>query len=184
MRRYNQRLFRTTRAILRNDSDAEDVIQEAYVRAFVNLDQFAGEAKFATWLTRIAVYEAFARLRRAKRQEELSETKDPSDSPERAAYSRELQAAIESAVDALPPSYRTVFVMREVEKMSVAETADCLGISEENVKTRAHRARSLLRARLERAIGAAAGQAFAFMGDLCDRMTNRVMERVRAAARV
>jgi RNA polymerase sigma-70 factor (ECF subfamily) len=182
VRRYNQRLFRTTRAILRNDGEAEDVMQEAYVRAFVNLDQFAGEAKFSTWLTKIAVYEALGRLRRAKRKEELQETMDSGDSPERAAYGRELQSAIESAVDALPPMYRTVFVLREVEDMSVTETADCLGITEESVKTRCHRARSLLRRRLERAIGVAAVHAFSFLGPRCDRMTASVMERIRKGA--
>jgi RNA polymerase sigma-70 factor (ECF subfamily) len=170
-------LFRTTRAILKDSNEAEDVMQEAYVRAFVNLDQFAGEARFATWLTKIAVYEAFARLRRAKRQEDLPEPMDPTGDPERTAYGHELRSAIESAVDVLPPLYRTVFVLREIEGMSVAETADCLGITEENVKTRFHRARALLRVRLQRAIGAAASQAFAFLGDRCDRITNSVMER-------
>ena len=184
VRRYNQRLFRATRAILRDDSEAEDVMQEAYVRAFVNLDQFAGEAKFSTWLTKIAIYEALGRLRRAKRQEELPESMNSSsDNPERVAYGRELQSAIESAVDALPPLYRTVFVLREVEEMSVAEAADCLGITEESVKTRSHRARALLRSRLERAIGAAASQAFAFLGHRCDRMTSSVMERIRTINR-
>ncbi len=181
VRRYNQRLFRTARAILRDDSEAEDVMQEAYVKAFVKLDQFAEEAKFSTWLTKIAVYEALGRLRRAKRQEELPETMDTSDSPERTAYGRELQSAVESAVDALPPLYRTAFMLREIEDMSVAETADCLGITEETVKTRCHRARALLRSRLERVVGAVASQAFSFLGHRCDRMTNRVMERIRAA---
>lgn len=183
IRRYNQRLFRATRAILRNDSEAEDVMQDAYVRAFVHLHQFAGEAKFSTWLTKIAVYEALGRLRRAKRQEELSEAMNSSDNPERVAYGHELRSAIESAVDALPPLYRTVFVLREVEELSVAETADCLGISEENVKTRSHRARLLLQSRLEGALGAAAREAFSFMGYRCDRMTSSVMERIRTANR-
>ncbi len=183
VRRYNQRLFRATRAILRDDSEAEDAMQEAYVRAFVNLDQFAGEAKFSTWLTKIAVYEALGRLRRAKRQEELPEAMNSSDNPERTAYGRELQSAIESAVDALPPLYRSVFVLRDLQDMSVAETADCLGITQESVKTRLHRARALLRSRLERAIGTAANQAFSFLGHRCDRMTDGVMERIGAANR-
>lgn len=141
VRRYNQRLFRATRAILRDDDAAEDAMQEAYLRAFAKLDQFAGKAKFSTWLTKIAVYEALGRLRRAKLEEELPETRDTSDNPERTAYVRELQSAIEQAVDALPPLYRGVFIMREIEEMSVEETADCLGITQENVKTRLHRAR-------------------------------------------
>jgi RNA polymerase sigma-70 factor (ECF subfamily) len=178
VRRYNQRLFRATRAILRDDNAAEDAMQEAYLRAFAKLDQFAGDAKFSTWLTKIAVYEALGRLRRAKSEEELPETMDTSDNPERTAYGRELQTAIEKAVDTLPPLYRSVFVMREVEEMSVAETADCLGITEESVKTRMHRARALLRDRLERAIGKASTQAFSYLGHRCDRMTLGVMDRI------
>jgi RNA polymerase sigma-70 factor (ECF subfamily) len=178
VRRYNQRLFRATRAILRDDDAAEDAMQEAYLRAFAKLDQFAGEAKFSTWLTKIAVYEALGRLRRAKSQEELSEGMHNSDNPERTAYSSELKLAITNAVDALPPLYRTVFVMREIDDMTVAETADCLGISVESVKTRLHRARALLRNRLERAIGVAASESFSYLGSRCDRMTAAVMARI------
>lgn len=178
VRRHNQRLFRATRSILRDDVEAEDVMQEAYVRAFVNLDQFAGEAKFSTWLMKIAIYEALGRLRRAKRQEELPDEMDSDDNPERAAYGRELLSAIESAVNTLPLLYRTVFVLRGVNEMSVAETAECLGITEENVKTRFHRARALLRDRLEKAIGAAYSQSFQFLGPRCDTLTNAVMQRI------
>lgn len=178
VRRYNQRLFRTTRAILRDDNAAEDVMQEAYLRAFAKLDQFAGQAKFSTWLTKIAVYEALGRLRRAKLEEELAETMDAKDNPERTAYGRELQSVIERAVDALPPIYRTIFVMREVDELSVAETADCLGITHENVKTRLHRARTLLRSRLEQAVGSATSHAFSYLGPRCDRMTATVMQRI------
>ena len=178
VRRYNQRLFRTTRAILRDDDAAEDAMQEAYLRAFAKLDQFAGEAKFSTWLTRIAVYEALGRLRKSKCEEKLDETMDVEDNPERAAYGRELQSAIEQAVDSLPPMYRTIFVMREMNELSVAETADCLGITQENVKTRLHRARTLLQTRLEQTIGSASVHAFSYMGSRCDRMTAAVMERI------
>jgi RNA polymerase sigma-70 factor (ECF subfamily) len=177
--RYNQRLFRATRAILRDDDAAEDAMQEAYVRAFAKLDQFAGEARFSTWLTKIAVYESLGRLRRAKSEEELPDTMNTADNPERSTYSRELQSAIEKAVDSLPPLYRTVFIMREVEDLSVAETAECLGITQENVKTRLHRARALLRSRLERAIGSATFNAFSYLGSRCDRMTASVMDRIR-----
>jgi RNA polymerase sigma-70 factor (ECF subfamily) len=178
VRRYNQRLFRTTRAILRDDDAAEDAMQEAYLRAFAKLDQFAGEAKFSTWLTKIAVHEALNRLRRAKAQEELPEAMHNSDNPERTAYDRELRAAIEKALDGLPPLYRTVFVMREIEDMTIAETAGCLGITPENVKTRLHRARSLLRNRLARAFGSAAPGAYTYLGSRCDRMTRTVMDRI------
>ena len=133
---------------------------------------------FSTWLTKIAVHEALNRLRRGKAQEELSEAMHNSDNPERTAYGRELKAAIEKAVDALPPLYRTVFVLREIEDMTIAETADCLGITPENVKTRLHRARTLLRNRLERAVGSAAPNAFSYLGSRCDRMTRAVMDRI------
>ena len=179
VRRYNQRLFRAARAILRDDDAAEDTMQEAYVRAFVHLNQFGGEAKFSTWLTKIAVYEALGRVRRAKLHEELPENlMHSTDTPERAAYGRELETAVESAVDSLPPLYRAVFVMRELEEMSVADTAHCLGITQENVKTRFHRARALLRKHLERALGKAASEAFSYLGPRCDRMTAAVMERI------
>jgi RNA polymerase sigma-70 factor, ECF subfamily len=178
VRRHNQRLFRTTRAILRDDAAAEDAMQEAYLRAFAKLDQFAGEAKFSTWLTKIAVYEALGRLRRAKSEEELPDTMNNEDNPERTTYGRELQSAIEKAVDSLPPLYRSVFVMREVDDLSVAETADCLGITQESVKTRLHRARALLRGHLESAIGSATTSAFSYLGWRCDRMTAAVMDRI------
>jgi RNA polymerase sigma-70 factor, ECF subfamily len=178
IRRYNQRLYRAARAILKDDAEAEDAMQEAYVRAFVKLDQFAGDAKLSTWLTKIAVYEALGRLRRRKRMDEMPEILS-SENPERAAYGRELQTAIESAVDALPPLYRSVFVLREIEEMTGAETADCLGITEETVKTRLHRARRLLRHRLERTVGAAMESAFAFGSRRCDRVTEKAMERIR-----
>jgi RNA polymerase sigma-70 factor, ECF subfamily len=179
VRRYNQRLFRTTRAILRDDDSAGDVMQETYLRAFVHLDQFAGDAKFSTWLTKIAVYEALGRLRRAKAHDVLSEEwMNSGGNPEQNAYNRELKAAMESAVDSLPPLYRGVFVMRELEEMSVADTAECLGITQENVKTRLHRARTLLRKNLQRALGNAATQAFSFLGPRCDRITALVMHRI------
>jgi RNA polymerase sigma-70 factor (ECF subfamily) len=180
VRRYNQRLFRAARAILRDDEMAEDVMQEAYLRAFTKLDQFAGQAKFSTWLTKIAVYDALGRLRRMKSQEELPESMHNSDNPERAAYGRELESAIEQAVDALPPMYRSVFVLRQLEEMSVAETAECLGVTEESVKTRLHRARALLRGHLEPATRPA---AFSYLGARCDRLTQAVMERIRNLAR-
>jgi RNA polymerase sigma-70 factor, ECF subfamily len=181
VRRYNQRLFRVTRAILRNDDAAEDTMQEAYLRAFVNLGQFAGEAKFSTWLTKIAVYEALGRLRRSKAYDELTEdVMNASENPERAAYGKQLESVMEAAVDALPPLYRSVFVMREVEEMTVSETANCLGVTDETVRTRLHRARALLRRRLEGLLGTATKQAFAYMGDRCDRMTASVMDRITA----
>ena len=188
MRRYNQRLYRVTRAILRNDGEAEDVTQEAYVRAYQHLDQFAGRASFATWLTRIAIHEALARVQRRKRNEEIDAMEEPRrDSlqqlstrvtPEQSASSTEARTLLEKSIDALPDSYREIFTLRDVEEMSTTEAAECLGISEENVKTRLHRARVLLRKELFARAGAQSSSAFQFMGVRCDQLVNSVMLRI------
>ena len=156
MRRYNQRLYRVARAILRDDAEAEDVTQQTYVNAYRHLDQFASRAMFSTWLTKIAVHEALARARqrgRFDRQktvdgldgEAMGSVKSSGPDPERQTFAGELRALLESAIEALPEHYRAVFVMREVEGMSTAESAECLDITEETAKTRLHRARLLLR---------------------------------------
>jgi len=182
MRRYNQRLYRVTRAIVRDEAEAEDVTQDAYVRAFEHLDQFAGRARFSTWLTRIAVHEAFARLRRRGRQIDIEDdmTTLPSAAagPEQRAADRELGQAIKNAIDALPETYGSVFMLREVEGLSTAETATCLEIPEETVKTRLHRARALLRNHINARIGAGVRDAFQFAGARCDRMVAAVLARV------
>ena len=169
MRRHNQRLYRAARAILRDDHEAEDVMQEAYVNAYSHLAQFDGRAKFSTWLTKIAVYEALARARRRGRYEHLDdsalETLMPTTSspdPERLAFGRELGALIESAVDTLGDGYREVFMLRQVEGLSTAETAEVLGVSEDVVKTRFSRARSALQRDLLDRTDAAAATAFTF----------------------
>jgi RNA polymerase sigma-70 factor (ECF subfamily) len=189
MRRYNQRLYRVARSILRNDVDAEDVMQEAYVRAYQHLNQFAGEAKFSTWLTKIAVYEALGRLRRQGRTENLDSvldsgrhvmarmTSDTQD-PERQAYDHELRVVLEGAVDSLPEIYRMVFVLRSVEGLSVAETAGCLDIGAEAVKTRLHRARSLLRKDLQERAGLVTAETFPFHLSRCDRVVEAVFRRI------
>lgn len=189
MRRHNQRLYRVARCILGDDSEAEDVMQDALVRAYTHLNQFAGEAKFSTWLTKIAVHEALARVRQRSRVVEIdptpgserdsmsifiSKTRDP----EQQLLARELNAALEAAVDALPKAYRSVFMLRDVEEMSTAETAECLDISEEAVKTRLHRARALLREELYARIGIASTQAFQFAGPRCDRVVSAVLNRI------
>lgn len=179
VRRHNQRLYRATKAILKDEGEAEDAMQEAYVRAFVKLDQFAGDAKFSTWLTKIAVYEALGRLRRRKRQEEIPDTMKSHDNPERTVHDLQVRAAIEDAVEKLSPIYRAVFVLREVEELSGSETAECLGITEETVKTRLHRARVLLRHRLDRIIGGALGRSFSYGGRRCDAMATAVMARIQ-----
>lgn len=188
MRRYNRRVYRTVRAIVRDNGEAEDVMQDAYVRAYANLGQFAGLAKFSTWLTRIAVNEALARVRMRKRLVYLPEdtggigmniytSKTPD--PEQNALAKELALVVEEAVDSLPEAYRSVFMLRQIEDMSTAETAECLDISEEAVKVRLFRARALLRDELCSRIGSAAPDAFAFDGLRCDRIVTAVLDRIR-----
>jgi RNA polymerase sigma-70 factor (ECF subfamily) len=182
MRRYNQRLYRITRAIVRDEAEAEDVTQDAFVRAFEHLDQFAGRARFSTWLTRIAVHEASARLRRGGRQTDLEESMPTLASaaagPEQRASDRELGRAIEDALDALPEAYGAVFMLRDVEGLSTAETAACLDINPETVKTRLHRARALLRNHITARIGASVRETFQFAGARCDRTVAAVMARI------
>jgi len=182
MRRYNQRLYRITRAIVKDEGEAEDVTQDAYVRAFEHLDQFAGRARFSTWLTRIAVHEASARLRRRGRQTDIEESMpmlvSADAGPEQRAADHELGQAIEDAVDSLPEGYGSVFMLREVEGLSTAETAACLDINPETVKTRLHRARALLRNHITARIGVAARETFQFAGARCDRTVAAVMARI------
>lgn len=182
MRRYNQRLYRITRTIVGDAGEAEDVTQDAYVRAFEHLGQFAGRARFSTWLTRIAVHEASARRRRRRRLVDIEESMpmlvSTAAGPEQRAAEHELGRAIEAAVDALPEVYRSVFMLREVEGLSTAETAACLEINEETAKTRLHRARALLRNHINARVGAALRETFEFAGARCDRMVAAVMVRL------
>src|SRR5688572_10525562 len=187
MRRHNERLYRAARAITRDDREAEDVMQQAYVNAFSNLRQFKGQSQFATWLTRIAINEALARLRRRGKYEafddELSnvETFMPWNSapdPERQAFTGELRELLEWAVDGLPDGAREVFVLRDVEGLSTAETAASLGVSEDVVKTRLSRARATLRHVLFERTGAKASDAFRFYRPRCDRIVAAVLARV------
>lgn len=181
MRRHNQRLYRVARSILRNDSRAEDVVQESYVRAYEHLAQFAGRAKFSTWLTRITVNEALARFRRDGRYEQSESTSEEKGdrmdafassmlNPEQQASKSEICGLLERSIDALPDSYRAVVMMRDVEEMSTIETAHALDITEENVKTRLHRARRLLRGEFYAHVKAGRKEVFAFQGDRCDRL--------------
>ena len=190
MRRHNQRLYSVARAILRNDGEAEDVMQDAYVRAYEHLNQFAGRAKFSTWLTRIAVHEALARQRRGNRYQELepmSEREgDPMDrfasltpNPEQQASNSEIRRLLEEAVDSLPDNYRTVFMLRDIEEMSTTDAADVLEITEENVKVRLHRARALLRKSLYARVGMEKKEVFNFHAIRCDRVVKNVFERIQ-----
>jgi len=188
MRRYNQRLYRVARSILRDDGEAEDVMQDAYVRAYQHLGQFAGRAKFSTWLTRIAVHEALARAHRGKRydaleglsavQGEAMKFASAAPSPEQEVATAQSHAILEEAILSLPESYRTVLMMRDIEELTTAEAAESLDITEQNVKVRLHRARALLRRELYTRAGVSSADAFAFMGVRCDRVVKNVFARL------
>lgn len=190
MRRYNQRLYRVARSIVRDEDEAEDVMQDAYVRAYVHLDQFEGRASFATWLTKIAVYEALARSKRARRFIQDDSMKDdariPSISvrtptPEDALSQQELRNLLTEAIDALAPPHRLVFILRQVEGMTTHEVAQCLEISEDNVKVRLHRARTALKEDIDRRVGRHARELFAFHLSRCDRIVRNVFSRLSTA---
>jgi RNA polymerase sigma-70 factor, ECF subfamily len=191
--RYNRRLFRVARSILRDDAEAEDVVQETYVRAFTGLDHFRGDSGFGTWITRIAMNEALGRLRKRRptveweshgenrTQAEIVDfpVSAASKDPERIMAQGEIRALLERAIDELPDAFRAVFVARLVEGMTVAETADLFGLQTETVKTRLHRARALLRDALDKQLGPAITCTFPFDGRRCERMTEHVMRRLR-----
>lgn len=191
MRRHNQRVYRVARGILRDDAEAEDVMQDAYVRAYQNLAKFEGRAKFSTWLVRIAVHEALARIHRRSRLQSIEEEAEGVGSmsvlvskmpdPERSAANAQTGGLLEEAILALPETYRSVLMMRDIEEMSTAETAECLSITEENVKTRLHRAHAMLRRDLFGRAGAARASAFTFGRERCDRLVARVLERISRA---
>lgn len=195
MRRCNQRLFRVARGVMHDDSEAEDVVQAAYVQAFEHLDTFRGEAAVLTWLTRIVLNEAHMRLRArrpvvgieaidAAQQEGGRVLAFPNragtEDPAAAASRREIRALLERAIDDLPEAFRLVFMMREIEECSVEETATSLGLRPETVKTRLHRARRQLRASLHDTLSTSLGDAFPFLGQRCDRITERVLARLEA----
>ena len=193
MQRHNRRLYRLARAVVRNDSEAEDVVQEAYVRAFTSLDRFRGDASLATWLSRIVLNEALGRLRRRHPTVDLATVDDRQPSqgqvipfplaasqldPERTMAQREIQRLLEQAIDDLPEAFRTVLVARVIEEMSVKETADLFGLREETVKTRLHRARGLLKKALEKHVDSVLTDAFPFDGRRCERMASVVLQRL------
>src|ERR1700730_10266351 len=186
MERHNRRLYRIARGILQNDSEAEDVVQEAYVKAFTHLEAFRGDSSLATWLSRITMNEALGRLRRERpatdleifeaQQTEAQIIKFPhtvtSADPERTMAQREILQLVERATDNLPEIFRIVFMTRVIEGMSIEETADLLGLQPETVKTRLHRARRLVREELDKQIGPVLMDAFSFACRRCERMTN------------
>jgi RNA polymerase sigma-70 factor (ECF subfamily) len=187
MRRYNQRLFRVSRGILADDAEAEDVVQEAWLRAFRELAGFRGEARFATWLTRIACHEALARANKRRRLVPIlspitgggdgGEPPEPpaeAPGPERDLENRELQALLREAVEVLPDPLRSVFCLREIELLSTEETADALGLTVENVRVRLHRAKRSLRQTVDDRIGREVRRLYLFDGARCDRIVENV----------
>jgi RNA polymerase sigma-70 factor (ECF subfamily) len=192
MRRYNRRLYRLARATMRNDADAEDALQDAYVKAYHALAHFRGEASLSTWLARIVHNECLMRLRRDARRDnvipmagdvDVSEQEIPdtaTERPEAAAMRSQMRALLERHVDELPDALRAVFVLRAIEDLSVQEAAQCLGLSEVAVRSRHFRARSLLREALAREIDATEADVFAFAGARCDRIVAGVLARIGA----
>lgn len=193
--RCNQRLFRVVRGVIRDEAEAEDVVQEAYLHAYRKIDSFRGEASLATWLTRIALNEAYGRLRRKRDTVEIEVmetvmdagnvvpfpgTESTGEDPFHMAESAQLRRWLEGAIDALPEGFRLVYLLRDVEGCSVEETATALELREETVKTRLHRARKQLRAALEDKVSGARGGVFEFMGARCARVTAAVMARIEA----
>jgi RNA polymerase sigma-70 factor (ECF subfamily) len=192
MQRYNQRLFRMARSILRNDAEAEDALQTAYLKAFRALGEFRGESAFGTWLTRIVINEALA-LARGRRPSLQSDggaatllggevipfpSANANPDPERAMAQSQIQSVVERAIDKLPDDFRTVLIARILEEMSVEETAELLGLKPETVKTRLHRARKLLRDAVEKEVGPVLLGAFPFAGRRCERLTAAVLRQL------
>ncbi len=197
IRQNNRRLFRVARAIMKDDNEAEDVVQESYVRAFTRLDEFRAESSLSTWLTRIVANEAYGRLRRrrimvdwesAEATQKVEAQIIPFSSwssqpdPERTMAQHEINQILERAIDGLPEPFRIVLVARLVEEMSIEETADLIGVRPETVKTRLHRARLLLRKDLERKVGPMLTAVFPFAGYRCERIADSVIARLRTCA--
>jgi RNA polymerase sigma-70 factor (ECF subfamily) len=193
MRRYNERLFRVARSIVRDESEAEDVMQQAYVNAYTHLSQFNGTAQFSTWLTRIAVHEALARVRRQGRYEALDDDdnldaelvmeRTTTFDPERLASSGELRGLIEASIDRLPDGMREVFMLRDIEGLNTLETASCLDVSEDVVKTRLSRARATLRRAILDRTGTTMPEVFRFYRPRCDRVVAAVLQQLPALRR-
>ena len=184
MRRYNRLLFRLARGILRDDDEARDVVQSAYVRAFYHLEQFRGPDGFKAWLARIAVNEALGRVRRTPstsdvEQHVLSLPEVVEIGPEHAASGRDLLRILQAAIDRLPEEFRQVFMLRGVEQLSIAETAELLDIKQATVKTRFHRARRMLQEMLHRKLDDVVRDTFPLGGQRCDAIVGAVLTRIR-----
>lgn len=196
MRRYNGRLFRVARAILRDDEAAEDALQDTYLDAYRHAAEFGGRAPLSTWLTKIVINHSLMRLRKQKRDRivvpfvgrhgaddrstEIDVADEHTEPPPKAAFRAEIRRILEQRIDELPVAFRTVLIMRDVEDMNVQETAEALGIPAATVRTRLFRARALLRQALERDMDVAAVDVFGFAGERCDRIVARTLARLRS----
>ncbi len=199
MRKHNAALFRVARSILKDEADAEDALQEAYLSAFRHLDDFKGQARLSTWLTRIVINQSLGQLRVRKKDSvvvaldehtgaahdggETNSQERPEESPEGQAMRGQMRLLLERKIDELPLAFRTVFVMREVQEMTVDETSECLAVPPATVRTRFFRARSMLRESLAREFDLATGDVFSFGGAHCDRIVAAVLARLSAAAK-
>jgi RNA polymerase sigma-70 factor, ECF subfamily len=193
LRRYNQRVYRVSRAMLHDDAEAEELAQEIWVRIYTNLSQFARRSRFSTWLTRIAYHQAWAHAKRRKRfqsgdveehrRRRTTKTSVGAD-PEQEVSRRQIRSLLERAVDTLPLAYRTVFMLREIEEMSTEETAAALQLTRAAVKVRLHRARALLRRELRDRVGGPFPEAFLFLGNRCDRLVHAVGAGIREQSSV
>ena len=185
IKRHNQRLYRVARAVLDDDAEAEDVVQETYIRAFTHLSEFRAEARLSTWLTRIALNEALGRRRQRRSTVDVKAIEAMAApfsahelDPEQAAALADIRRLLERAISGLPEHYRIVFVMRDVEEMSIEETALLLGLRPQTVSTRLHRARKLLRQALQEKVAGVFTDTFLFAGARCDRLTQAVLDRL------
>ncbi|GJH16926.1 RNA polymerase sigma factor [Caballeronia novacaledonica] len=193
MRRHNRRLYRLARATLRNDAEAEDALQDAYLHAYRSMSQFRGDAQLSTWLSRLVLNECFARIRRSARRQNVIPIVDAPDwveqaeamtshnnsAPDDALARSQVRALLERKLDALPELFRIVFVLRSIEEMTVEETAQCLNIPEATVRSRHFRARGMLRESLAQAFDLAERDVFEFGGARCDRIVERVLSKLR-----
>ena len=192
MQRNSRRLYRVVRSVVRNEAEAEDAVQETYLKAFTHLSEFRGDAQLSTWLTRVALNEALGRRRKERHMVEPEFTEgeagdnvvplfanEVASTPEQDVARHDIRRVLEGAIDALPGEFRTVFVMRLVEEMSVEETASSLGLNPETVRTRLFRARGLLRRSLEAQLGAGLTHTFPFAGQRCLRIAQAVLDRLQ-----
>lgn len=190
MRRHNQKIYRLIRSVVKNQTETEDAMQEVYVKAFLNLRQFEGKSKFATWLSKIAFHESLSRIRKNAKLVLVGEEPDlevfmksdeesKSQDPQGKLLQREMAAILEDSIAKLPLKYRVVFMLREIEGSSILETAEALDLTPQAVKSRMFRANALLKKMLRQKLGDSRSEVFHFAGARCDRMVMDVMNQIK-----